>query len=97
MPLLFVLFFGLGIYIFTLPGASDGYKYIFTINPKGLLNIRLWIFAFGQAFFSLSIAGNGTVIYGSYLSKSENVVTSISLLFSKADFKFLFSEIICII
>lgn len=76
MPLLFVLFLGLGIYIFTLPGASDGYKYIFTINPKGLLNIRLWIFAFGQAFFSLSIAGNGTVIYGSYLSDSENVVKS---------------------
>lgn len=76
MPLLFALFLGLGIYIFTLPGASDGYKYIFTINPKGLINPRLWIYAFGQAFFSLSIAGNGTVIYGSYLSKSENVVTS---------------------
>ena len=76
MPLLFVLFLGLGIYIFTLPGATNGYKYIFTINPKGLLNPRLWIYAFGQAFFSLSIAGNGTVIYGSYLSKSENVVTS---------------------
>ncbi|MFR4318031.1 MAG: hypothetical protein ACLT2Z_00180 [Eubacterium sp.] len=41
-----------------------------------MLNPRLWIYAFGQAFFSLSIAGNGTVIYGSYLSKSENVVTS---------------------
>lgn len=76
MPLLFVLFLGLGIYVFTLPGATNGYKYIFTINPKGLLNPRLWIYAFGQAFFSLSIAGNGTVIYGSYLSKSENVVTS---------------------
>ena len=76
MPLLFTLFLGLGIYIFTLPGATNGYKYIFTINPKGLLNPRLWIYAFGQAFFSLSIAGNGTVIYGSYLSKSENVVTS---------------------
>ena len=76
MPLLFVLFLGLGIYVFTLPGATNGYKYIFTINPKGLLNPRLWIYAFGQAFFSLSIAGNGTVIYGSYLNKSENVVTS---------------------
>lgn len=76
MPLLFVLFLGLGIYVFTLPGASDGYKYIFTINPKGLLDPRLWIYAFGQAFFSLSIAGNGTVIYGSYLSESENVVSS---------------------
>ncbi|WP_448903472.1 sodium-dependent transporter [Eubacterium sp.] len=76
MPILFILFLGLGIYIFTLPGASDGYKYIFTINPKGLLNPRLWIYAFGQAFFSLSIAGNGTVIYGSYLNNSENVVSS---------------------
>ena len=76
MPLLFALFLGLGIYIFTLPGASEGYKYIFTINPKGLLNPRLWIYAFGQAFFSLSIAGNGTVIYGSYLSETEDVVSS---------------------
>ena len=76
MPLLFVLFVGLGIYIFTLPGAKDGYRYIFTINPKGLTDIRLWIYAFGQAFFSLSIAGNGTVIYGSYLSDSEDLVKS---------------------
>ena len=76
MPLLFAMFVGLGIYIFTLPGASSGYKYIFTLNPKGLLDIKLWIYAFGQAFFSLSIAGNGTVIYGSYLSDKENIVSS---------------------
>lgn len=57
-------------------GSSAGYKYIFTLNPKGILDIKLWIYAFGQAFFSLSIAGNGTVIYGSYLSDKENVVTS---------------------
>lgn len=74
MPLLFIMFVGLGIYIFTLPGSSAGYKYIFTLNPKGLLDIKLWIYAFGQAFFSLSIAGNGTVIYGSYLSDKENIV-----------------------
>ena len=76
MPLLFVLFVGLGIYIFTLPGAVGGYRYIFTINPSGLLDPKLWIYAFGQAFFSLSIAGNGTVIYGSYLSESEDLVSS---------------------
>ena len=76
MPLLFIMFVGLGIYIFTLPGSSAGYKYIFTLNPKGLLDIKLWIYAFGQAFFSLSIAGNGTVIYGSYLSDKENIVSS---------------------
>ena len=76
MPALFLLFICLGIYIFTLPGASDGYKYIFTLNPEGLLDPKLWIFAFGQAFFSLSIAGNGTVIYGSYLGKDQNIIKS---------------------
>lgn len=76
MPVLFFLFVGLGVYVATLPGASDGYKYIFTLNPKGLLDIRLWIFAFGQAFFSLSVAGNGSVIYGSYLPKDEDVISS---------------------
>lgn len=76
MPVLFCLFLLLGIYILTLPGSGEGYKYIFTLKPEGLLNPQLWIFAFGQAFFSLSIAGNGTVIYGSYLGKGENILAS---------------------
>ncbi len=73
MPILFFLFVGLGIYIFTLPGSSEGYKYIFTLNPAGLANPQVWVFAFGQAFFSLSVAGNGSVIYGSYLPKDEDI------------------------
>ena len=76
MPALFCLFVILGIYIFTLPGSGEGYKYIFTLNPEGLKQPELWVFAFGQAFFSLSVAGNGTVIYGSYLGKGENIVKS---------------------
>ena len=76
MPILFLLFVGLGIYVGTLPGASDGYRYIFTIKPAGLLDPYVWIYAFGQAFFSLSVAGNGSVIYGSYLSKSECIPSS---------------------
>ena len=39
MPLLFIMFVGLGIYIFTLPGSSAGYKYIFTLNPKGYMHL----------------------------------------------------------
>lgn len=76
MPTLFVLFVALSIYIATLPGAFEGYKYILTVNPGGLADPKLWIYAFGQAFFSLSVAGNGTVIYGSYLSKSEAIPSS---------------------
>jgi NSS family neurotransmitter:Na+ symporter len=73
LPLLFFLFLGLGIYIAFLPGSGAGYKYIFTINPAGLADPKLWIYAFGQAFFSLSVAGNGTVIYGSYLPEDEDI------------------------
>lgn len=76
MPALFILFIGLGIYIFTLDGARHGYRYIFTVNPEKIKDPLLWIFAFGQAFFSLSIAGSGTVIYGSYLGKNEDLVSA---------------------
>lgn len=76
MPLLFFLFLILGGYIFTLPNALEGYRYILTLNPEGLLNPKVWIYAFGQAFFSLSVAGNGSLIYGSYLSKREDIPSS---------------------
>ena len=73
MPALFVLFLCLCVYIATLSGSAEGYKYIFTLNPAGLANPQVWVFAFGQAFFSLSVAGNGSVIYGSYLKKNEDI------------------------
>ena len=73
MPLFFLLFVGLAIYLFTLPQAAPGYQYIFVLDPKGLLDPMVWIYALGQAFFSLSVAGNGTLIYGSYLSKDSNI------------------------
>ncbi len=76
MPLFFLLFIGLGIYIATLPGASEGYRYIFRVDPAALADPMTWVFALGQAFFSLSIAGNGTIIYGSYLSDNENIPAS---------------------
>jgi NSS family neurotransmitter:Na+ symporter len=76
MPLFFLLFVGLAIYVATLPGAGDGYAYIFKLDPQGLLDPTVWVFALGQAFFSLSIAGNGTLIYGSYLGDNENVPQS---------------------
>lgn len=76
MPVLFGLFVILAVYIAFQPGASDGYKFLFTLDPKGLLSFEVWVYAFGQAFFSLSVAGNGSVIYGSYLPKNENIPNS---------------------
>lgn len=76
MPTLFALFVVLGIYIATLPGSDAGYKYIFTLQLDRLFDPEVWIYAFGQAFFSLSVAGNGSVIYGSYFSKDEDIPSS---------------------
>jgi len=73
MPALFAMLVALAIYVATLPGASEGYKYIFTFNGKGLADPKVWIYAFGMAFFSLSVAGNGSVIYGSYLNENEDI------------------------
>ena len=73
MPVFFCLFVILGIYVAFQPGAINGYKYIFQIEPKALADPKTWIFALGQAFFSLSVAGNGTLIYGSYLSDEEDI------------------------
>ena len=73
MPLFYLLFIGLVVYIATLPEAAAAYRYIFVLNPRGLLNPMVWVYALGQAFFSLSVAGNGTLIYGSYLSRDSNI------------------------
>lgn len=73
MPIFFGLFVVLAVYVASQPGAVEGYHYIFRIDPAALKDPATWIFALGQAFFSLSVAGNGTLIYGSYLSDEENI------------------------
>ena len=76
MPLFFLLFLGLAVYMAFQPSAADGYRYIFRIDLKGLADPMTWVFALGQAFFSLSLAGNGTLIYGSYLDDREDVTNA---------------------
>ena len=74
MPLFFVLFIGMAVYVIMLPGSGTGYRYLFVPKWEFLAQPTTWVFALGQAFFSLSLAGNGTVIYGSYLSRKEDAV-----------------------
>ena len=76
MPLFFAMFVGMAIYISTLPGASAGYYYLTHPDWSYLLNGKTWVYALGQAFFSLSLAGSGTLVYGSYLKKDVDVPTS---------------------
>lgn len=74
MPLFFLLFIGLAVYVYFQPGSEAGYKYIFSLDFEKMMTPEVWIYAMGQAFFSLSLAGSGTVIYGSYLSDNEDII-----------------------
>ena len=76
MPAFFVLFLFLAVRVAFLDGSAPGYSYLFKPDWSEMANPRTWVYAMGQAFFSLSVAGNGTLIYGSYLSDEENILAS---------------------
>jgi len=73
--MLFILIIFLAVRALTLPGAEKGIS--FYLKPDfSKLSGKVILFALGQAFFSLSL-GMGTMItYGSYISKSDNLVSS---------------------
>jgi len=73
MPAFYVLFILLFVRVATLPGAAEGYKYLFVPHWEQLGNVQTWVYALGQAFFSLSLAGNGTIVYGSYLKDDIDI------------------------
>ena len=52
-----------------LPDVSEGYRFMFTPRWEALKDPMIWIWAMGQAFFSLSVTGSGMIVYGAYLSK----------------------------
>ena len=73
MPLFFLLFLVLAAWVFTLPGAGEGYRFLFVPRWEQLLRAETWIMAMGQAFFSLSITGSGMIVYGAYLKKDADI------------------------
>ena len=74
MPVFFLIFVVLAVRVAFLPGAAEGYKFMFTPRWEMLCDPMIWIWAMGQAFFSLSVTGSGMIVYGAYLSKDEDVV-----------------------
>ena len=74
MPLFFIIFLILAVRVAMLPGVSEGYRFMFTPRWEALKDPMIWIWAMGQAFFSLSVTGSGMIVYGAYLSKDEDVV-----------------------
>ena len=73
MPIFFILFLVLAVRVAFLPGVIEGYKFMFIPRWEALLDPMVWIWAMGQAFFSLSLTGSGMIVYGAYLSDDEDV------------------------
>ena len=73
MPTLFVIMIMLFAYVMTQQGAMDGLKVYLLPDFSQALNPDLLISAMGQAFFSMSLGVGTMLIYGSYVSHSENL------------------------
>lgn len=75
MPTLFVMLIIIVIRSCTLPGASDGIKFLFKPDFTPLKDdfYNVLSTAGGQMFFSLSLASACLIAYGSYLNKNENL------------------------
>lgn len=73
IPLLMVSFVALIIGAVSLPGAAEGLNAFFTPNFEALKDPGTWISAYGQIFFSLSIAFGIMVTYSSYRKRKSNM------------------------
>ena len=79
MPSLVIILVLLIIYVLTLPGAMDGLRAYLVPDFSRIADPGLLVDAMGQAFFSLSLGVGTMLIYGSYISKDENLPTIGSL------------------
>ena len=60
----------------TLPGAMEGIRYYLTPDFSRLWDIHIWLKAYGQIFFSLSLASGVMIGYGSYLGRRAEITNS---------------------
>ena len=73
MPSLYVILIALIIYVMTLDGAMEGLRMYLIPDFSRVADPGLILSAMGQAFFSLSLGVGTMLIYGSYVSKRENL------------------------
>lgn len=76
LPVLMVLTLILVIRGITLPGAVDGLEYMFKPDWSKLMDSSVWVAAYGQIFYSLSIGFAIMLAYSSYLPRETDVVNS---------------------
>lgn len=90
LPLLAVLFLVMVIRALFLPGAVDGINALFTPDWSALANPKVWVAAYTQIFFSLSVAFGIMMTYSSYLKPRSNLApTALVAGFANSSFEIL--------
>ena len=76
VPLLFVIMVVIVGFSLTLPGASIGLSELFHPNWALLGNFEIWMAAFGQIVFSLSLGMSIAFTYASYTKDDADLITN---------------------
>lgn len=88
VPLLFVVMFVIVIFSLTLPGALIGLTVLFNPNWSLLWHFDIWMTAFGQIFFSLSLGMGAGFTYASYTHDDIDIVSSgLKIIFANCAFE----------
>ena len=88
LPMLCIIVVIIVAFSLTLPGASVGYTQIFTPDWSALTNLDVWLAAFGQIVFSLSLGMAIAMTYASYLPEGSKLVdNAVIVAFSNSGFE----------
>ncbi|MBO1803833.1 sodium-dependent transporter [Leucobacter ruminantium] len=90
MPLLVIGFVVLVVRALFLPGAADGLNALFTPDFAALADPGVWVAAYSQIFFSLSVAFGIMMTYASYRKRRSNMTTpGLVVAFANSSFEIL--------
>ncbi|HEX5511018.1 MAG TPA: sodium-dependent transporter [Actinomycetales bacterium] len=90
MPALIIMLVIIVVRAVTLDGAMTGLNVLFTPDFGALSDPGVWIAAYGQVFFSMSIAFSIMIAYSSYLPRKTDLANSGAIVgLSNAGFEFL--------
>ena len=77
IPALFVIMGIIIVYALTLPGADIGISTLLTPDWSMLLDVNIWLAAFAQIIFSLSMGQAIALTYASYLPENAKLIDNV--------------------
>ncbi|AMK15354.1 sodium-dependent transporter [Methanobrevibacter olleyae] len=88
VPLLFIIMVVIVVFSLSLPGAMIGLNELFSPDWSLLLDFNIWMAAFGQIIFSLSLGMSIAFTYASYTGESSDLITNtLSIAFANCAFE----------